>query len=435
MKVAVIGTGYVGLVQGACLAHLGHDVWCVDIDAQRVAELKRGEVPFFENGLPELVSKEVEEGRLHFTTQLTDIVRGEMPEVVFLCLPTPYGQDGSCDLSYIETACRDLGTIINESAVVTIKSTLPPGSNNKIKQWLGNDQIDVASNPEFLREGSAVADFLGPDRILIGVESDHARDVLTRVHAGIDAPVFVVSPETAQLAKYASNTMLASRLSLMNEIANIADYVGADIKDVEKIVGSDPRIGDKFLRAGAGFGGSCFPKDVLALEHTARQHGYTPRLIQPIIELNRDQPLRFVDLIKRRLNGVNGKRLAIWGLAFNKNTDDVRESPALAIAHALLDAGAVITVFDPRAMTSARRELGDRVEYASSALNAANDAEALLVLTEWDDFTQVPWAQVIGYLRAPIVFDGKNFLPHDELRAQGFSVHGIGLWQAPSDQA
>lgn len=434
MKVAVIGTGYVGLVQGACLAHLGHNVWCVDINAERVAQLKRGQVPFFEEGLPELVTQGMQSGRLRFTTDHAQITSEGMPSVVFLCVPTPYRQDGSCDLSYIEKASRDLGKILDASAILVVKSTLPPGTNKRIQEWLGREDIEVASNPEFLRQGIAVEDFLKPQRILIGADSVRAQNALVELHRNIEAPVFIVSPETAQLAKYAANTMLASRLSLMNEIANIADCVGADIKDVEQIVGSDPRIGKKFLRAGAGFGGSCFPKDVLALEYTARQHGYTPRLIQPIIELNRDQPLRFVELIKRRLNGVSGKRLGVWGLAFNKNTDDVRESPALAIANALLNAGATLTVFDPCAMASARRELGDRVEYASSALNAANDAEALLVLTEWDEFAHAPWAQVIGYLRAPIVFDGKNFLPHAQLRGHGFSVHGIGLWQAPSDQ-
>ncbi|MFH1711789.1 MAG: UDP-glucose/GDP-mannose dehydrogenase family protein [Patescibacteria group bacterium] len=429
MKVVVIGTGYVGLVQGACLAHLGHQVWCVDIDESKVAKLKQGQVPIFEVGLPELVGEGIENGRLQFTISLEDALSGEVPAAIFIGVPTPYAQDGSCDLSYIEAVCHDLGKVLDSSTLVVIKSTVPPGTNKKIKQWLGRDDIEVASNPEFLREGSAVKDFLKPDRILIGVESDRARDILVALHRGIDATMFVASPETAQLAKYANNTFLASRLSLINEVANIADLVGADIKDIERIIGSDPRIGDKFMRAGAGFGGSCFPKDVLALEHTARQHGYIPRLIQPIIELNRDQPHRFVDLVVKRLGGVQGKKIAVWGLAFNKDTDDTRESPAISIIHRLLDHGATIHVFDPRAMVNARNELGERVEYLSSAMNVVVEADALLVLTEWPEFLDTRWDQVKEHLKQPLIFDGKNYLPHTDLRNLGFEIQGIGLFQ------
>ena len=260
MKVIVIGTGYVGLVQGACLAHLGHDVVCVDIDEQKIEQLQVGKVSIFEARLPELVKEGIDAGRLKFTTSLEEAVAGGMPAAAFICVQTPYSSDGQCDLLFVESAALDIGKVIDASVLVVIKSTVPPGTSTKVTNWLGLEGVEVAANPEFLRQGRAVDDFLHPDRIVLGVESQRAKDILTELHRGIDAPIFEMSPASAQLAKYAANTMLASRLSLMNEIANIADAVGADIKDVERVVGSDPRIGDKFLRAGAGFGGSCFPK-------------------------------------------------------------------------------------------------------------------------------------------------------------------------------
>ncbi|MFH1632272.1 MAG: UDP-glucose/GDP-mannose dehydrogenase family protein [bacterium] len=425
MNIVVIGTGYVGLAQGACLAHLGHQVVCVDVDANKVARLSEGVVPFFEPKLEDLVRQGVGEGRLSFTIDLADAMSAK-PEVVFLAVPTPQGSDGRADLGYLESASRDLRSSIDASTLVVIKSTVPPGTCKKVCEWIGGG-VDVASNPEFLREGTAVDGFLKPDRIVLGVTSADAEQKLRDVYSNIDAPVFTMSPESAELSKYAANTFLASRLSLINEIANIADHVGADIKHVEAALGADPRIGNKFLRSGAGFGGSCFPKDVLALDFAAREHGYEPKLIAPIIDVNNDQAGRFVKKIQSRLGSIEGKKLAVWGLAFNKGTDDVRESPAVRIVECLLGAGATISVFDPKAMGTARAELGEKVTYAPSMMDALIGADALLVLTEWEEFIEVPWRAVKELLREPVIFDGKNFLPHDDLRSHGFEVIGIGV--------
>ena len=426
MNITVIGTSYVGLVQGACLARLGHDVVCVDLLQERVEALQRGEVPFHEEGLPELVAEGLENGRLTFTTN-TQEAASVKPAVIFVCVQTPRRQNGACDLSYVEAALKQWGTLINPSTLVVVKSTVPPGSRQQMHIWLGDPAIQIASNPEFLREGTSVRDFFAPDRLVFGVESKAGEAVLRNVYASIDAPVVVTTVEGAQLAKYAANTMLASRLSLINEIANIADVVGADIKAVEEILGLDPRIGKKFLRSGAGFGGSCFPKDVLALDQAARDHGYTPRLIEPIIEVNDDQPFRLVQKVLERFGDVSGRRLAIWGLAFNKGTDDVRESPALTILMRLRDLGANVIAYDPKAMNNARRVVGDLVEFVETPEAAIEDADALLVLTEWDAFCDVDWLAVKVALRSPVIFDGKHFLPHAALRKHGFDVIGIGL--------
>lgn len=423
MNIMVVGTGYVGLVQGACLAHLGHRVACVDVNQQKVAALQRGEVPFFEPGLPELVSEGIESGRLSFHVALQDAVDAvEHPDIVSVAVPTPRSDDGSCDLSAVESVCRELGGIVDKTLLV-IKSTVPPGVRSKVREWLGNDKIGIASNPEFLREGKSVQDFFHPERIVIGAEKASDAEFIRRAHEGIDAPVFVMSVESAQLAKYAANTMLASRLALVNEIANIADAVCADIKDVEAVLGSDPRIGSKFLRTGAGFGGSCFPKDVLALADVAKQKECESLLIQPIIETNDRQPLKFVE----KFGDVSGKKIAVWGLAFNKETDDVRESPALVIVRELVKRGAEVSVYDPEAMESAKKELGEAVNYAESMTAALEGADMLAVLTEWPQFASADWEAVKSALKTTDIFDGKNFLPRERLEEIGFDVHGMGL--------
>lgn len=419
----VVGTGYVGLVQGACLAHLGHRVACVDIDEDKVAALRKGEVPFFEPGLPELVKEGLENGRLSFHVGQKDALSMiEMPDFVSVGVPTPRSDDGSCNLSAVEAVARELGSLVEETLLV-VKSTVPPGTRAKVREWLQNEKIGIASNPEFLREGKSVEDFFHPDRILIGAEKESDVEVLKRAHEGIDAPIFVMSVESAQLAKYAANTMLASRLALMNEIANIADAVCADIKDVEAVVGSDPRIGSKFLRAGAGFGGSCFPKDVLALADAAKELDCESVLIHPIIEMNEKQPYKFVE----KFGDVSGKKIAVWGLAFNKDTDDVRESPALVIVNELVKRGAEVTVFDPEAMETAKKALGDVVTYADSMLEAVEGADLLATLTEWPQFESAPWDEVKEKLSSNQIFDGKNFLPREMLEDLGFEVHGMGL--------
>jgi UDPglucose 6-dehydrogenase len=425
MNILVIGAGYVGLVQGACLAELGHNVGLVDINKERVAALKKGQVPFFEPGLEELVVGAQESNRLEVFVSQQDAVKEFSIDVIFICVQTPRLEDGSCNLSAIEFVCKELKERVS-SGLVVIKSTIPPGTRASIEGWLG-ESLRLGSNPEFLREGSAVNDFFHPDRIVIGVDSQDDEQLLKDVYKKIDAPVFAMSVESAQLTKYAANTMLAMRLSLINEFAVIADCVGADIKDVESAIGSDPRIGSKFLRAGAGFGGSCFPKDVLALADTARRCGFESLLIDPIIEVNNRQSKLFVDKIEHELQGVKGKGLAVWGLAFNKNTDDTRESPAMKIVIDLINRGANLSVYDPQAMKHAKFELGDKVSYADSMMDTLSDADALCVLTEWDDFLSVDWQAVGEALSSKKIFDGKNFLPREKLKQEGLEVYGMGL--------
>ena len=415
--------GYVGLVQGACLANLGHRVACVDINEKKIEALRKGEVPIFEPELSELIIEGLENSRLSFhTSQKEAIDTIEEPQLVYVAVWTPRNEDGSCDLSAIEAVSRELGQLVDSSLFV-IKSTVPPGTREQIQEWLQNDGIRVAANPEFLRQGQSVSDFMNPDRILIGATSTKDVDLLRAIHDGIDAPVYVMSVESAQLAKYAANTFLASRLALINEVAHIADAVGADIKDVEAVIGSDPRIGHRFLRAGAGFGGSCFPKDVLALADVAAQKNVESLLIRPIIETNDLQPLRFI----KKFGDVSGLRIAVWGLAFNAGTDDVRESPALRIVQALLEGGASVAVYDPQAQENARVHLGNSVTYALSMMDALRSADVLAVLTEWNEFTKAPWSEVKELLRTHHIYDGKNFLPREELEEYGFELHGMGL--------
>lgn len=430
MKVTVIGTGYVGLTQGACLAHLGHDVVCVDILQDRVDALNRGELPMFEDGLLDLVEKGRAEGKLKFTVSLDEAV-AEKPAAIFVCVQTPGYSDGTCDLSYIEKVLRQVGPKINASTLVVIKSTVPPGTSAAFHAWLLNDDVQIAVNPEFLRQGTSVYDFLNPDRIVLGTESKAAETMLRILYSEIKVPVIATNVETAQMIKYTANSMLALRLSFMNEIANIADVFNGDIKKIEEAIGLDPRIGSKFLRASAGFGGSCFPKDVLALHHAGVKRGYTSKLIAPIIYVNNEQPLRFINKISNRLGGLQGKKLAVLGLTFNKGTDDVRHSPAMRIVQALRDEGATLRVYDPEGMEKARSILDNSVVFCANAFETLGNAEALLVLTEWPEFTELDWALVKNKLNQPLIFDGKNYLPHDKIREYGFEVHGMGLWQPP----
>ncbi|MBU1126233.1 MAG: UDP-glucose/GDP-mannose dehydrogenase family protein [Patescibacteria group bacterium] len=431
MKIVVIGTGYVGLAQGVCLAHLGHDVICVDLDVAKVDALNRGEVPIFERDLPELLHENLLAGRITFTNDLAEAV-ADNPAVVFVCVQTPQHDDGSCDLSYIERVLRDVGAKIKADTIVVVKSTVPPGTRTVMHEWLNNPEIELAANPEFLRQGTSIQDFLHPDRIVIGVESERAAQVLESLYVGIEAPIFIVSVETAQLTKYAANSMLASRLSFINEIAKIADLVGADIKSVEKLVGLDHRIGEKFLRSSAGFGGGCLPKDTLALCHLGQTVGSEPIFLQSIIEVNDNQPRWFVRKIEKILGNLDGQQVGVWGLSFNQGTDDVRYSPAIRIIEELLERGAKVVVYDPQAMEKAKQVLGQDVMYAASAIEAARGAVALFTLTEWPQFLEVDWLEVKQVLSRPIIFDAKHFLPHQELWEAGFEVHGIGLWR-PED--
>jgi UDPglucose 6-dehydrogenase len=427
MHIMVIGTGYVGLVQGACLASKGHTVTCVDIDEQKVSSLRNGVVPFFEEGLEELVQQGTASGALQFALGPEEGFSQMTPEVIFLAVGTPTGDDGSADLSSFEAATKSLIPFLKEGMILVEKSTVPVGTGKRVQEWLGRTDVFVASNPEFLREGTAVSDFLNPDRIVVGADNQSTRDRVAEVYAWCDAPVMTMNRESAELAKYAANTMLAARLSLMNEIANIADRVGANIREVENVVGADPRIGPKFLRTGAGFGGSCFPKDVLALEKTGRDLGYESKLIQPIIEVNKRQAEVFVSKIKEAYGDLAGVKLAAWGLAFNAKTDDTRESPAIRIIQGLVKLGAEITVYDPAALEEAKHDLGDTVVYTEDQWKALNGAQGLLVLTEWEQFINADWDKVKELLTKPKIFDGKHQLPAEKLRDQGFTVIGIGI--------
>lgn len=424
MKVAVIGLGYVGLVQAACFAKLGHIVLGIDLDVQKIASLQSGMLPFFEPGLEDVLRESVQ--RLSCTNSIAALEVFK-PEVILICVPTPARADGSCETQFVARAIAELAVYVLEKTVVVIKSTVPPGIRKDLQYVETSGLIELASVPEFLREGKAVKDFFQPDRLVFGVQSVWAEQVLRALHKGIEAPICVMSVESAQLSKYASNAMLATRLSFMNEIANIADVVGADIEDIERVVGSDKRIGKMFLRSGAGFGGSCFPKDVLALSQAARLHGYETRIIEPIIEINADQPRRFVNKVRERLGDFSQKTIAVWGLAFNGNTDDVRESPAIKVIELLLAQGAAVQVYDPRAMKQAYAFLQDRVTYATSMQEALYGAETLLILTEWPEFMKADWNDIAHALASPYLFDGKNFLSRAQIQQAGLIYCGIGI--------
>ncbi len=429
MNITVIGAGYVGLVQAVGLAEAGHVVRCVDVNVERVECLRRAEVPFFEIGLAEKLEANSAAGRLRFFSSLEDASRDFESVCVFVCVQTPSREDGSCDLSAVEAVMKEIGRV-GLDCLVVVKSTVPPGLEEEMCGWLGTGGR-LAANPEFLREGRAMEDFFAPDRIVIGVSSSRDEQVLRDVYAFLDVPIFVMSIASAQLTKYSANTMLAMRLSLMNELACIADVVGADIQDVERGIGSDTRIGSPFLRAGAGFGGSCFPKDVQALARVASTHGVESLLIQPIIEANIRQGMYFVEKADRLLGGISGKTIAVWGMAFNKNTDDVRESPAVRISQELLSRGAKLRVFDPEAMENAKKEIVSAdVVWCDSKEVALEGVDALFVLTEWDEFLTADWERVAGAISGGLIFDGKNCLPRADVARAGFRVHGMGLWNA-----
>jgi UDPglucose 6-dehydrogenase len=419
MKVVVFGTGYVGLVQAVGLAYLGFEVTGIDIDEQKIESLRRGDVPFYEPGISEHLMEMIKVGRLEFSLDWN----GE-GEVIFVCVPTPGLDNGECDLRAVKAVFERIAET-DFKGLVVVKSTIPPRALDDLENRF-RDKFEIASNPEFLREGMAWQDFLKPERIVLGVRTAEAFQALKKLYRKIDAPVFGMSVESAQLAKYASNTMLAARLSIMNEIANIADLVDADIKDVERVVGADRRIGKSFIRSGAGFGGSCFPKDVLALSKLVEKFEYKTKLIEPIVELNNEQYIRFVELIEREIGELQDVGFGVWGLAFNANTDDVRESPAMRICQELLNRGAKLKVYDPRALRNAEKDLVGEIEFFEEA-NRVLPAKALLVLTEWPEFHDTDWEVAGTGIESRKVFDGKNFLNRDRIRAGGLEYCGIGI--------
>lgn len=435
MKIAIVGTGYVGLVSGACFAEMGIDVTCVDIDQAKIERLRAGDIPIYEPGLDELVLRNSQEGRLHFTTRLADCLDGV--EAVFSAVGTPPDEDGSADLHYVLEVAREVGRHMQHYLVVVTKSTVPVGTARKVEAAIREEltkrgvdiPFDVASNPEFLKEGSAIKDFMSPDRVVVGVESEKARELMTRLYAPFmlnNFRVIFTDVPSAEMIKYAANSMLATRISFMNDIANLCELVGADVNQVRKGIGSDTRIGSKFLYPGCGYGGSCFPKDVKALVQTAEQNGYDMRVLKAVEEVNERQKSVLFEKLRRHYGDLQGKTIALWGLAFKAETDDMREATSLVTIRHLLEAGCTVRVFDPAAMDEARRRLGNAIIYASDIYDAAKGADALLLLTEWKQFRLPSWARVHDLMRNPIVFDGRNIYDPAEMRKNGFEYYSIG---------
>lgn len=436
MKIAIVGTGYVGLVSGACFAEMGVEVTCVDINEEKIKMLSEGKVPIYEPGLEEMVVRNFREGRLKFTTRLTDCL--DEVEAVFSAVGTPPDEDGSADLSYVLQVAREVGQNMNHYVVLVTKSTVPVGTAQKVKAVIAEElaarkveiEFDVASNPEFLKEGAAVKDFMSPDRVVVGVESERARKLMQRLYAPFmmtNNRILFTDIPSAEMIKYAANSMLATRISFMNDIANLCELVGADVNMVRKGIGADTRIGSKFLYPGCGYGGSCFPKDVKALIQTARQQGYEMRVLQAVEEVNERQKSVLFQKLSSHFGGdLKGKTVALWGLAFKAETDDMREATSLVIIRQLLDAGCEVRVFDPVAMNECRRRLGDAVTYAKDMYDAALGADALLLLTEWKQFRLPFWEVVRRTMNQPVVFDGRNIYDPEELRAGGFHYSSIG---------
>ena len=435
MNIAIVGTGYVGLVSGACFAEMGVDVTCVDIDGAKISRLLQGEIPIYEPGLDELVKRNVAAGRLHFTTQLASCL--DDVEVVFSAVGTPPGEDGSADLQYVLSVAREFGRRIRKYTILVTKSTVPVGTARKVKSAIREElerrgeriEFEVASNPEFLKEGAAIKDFMSPDRVVVGVESDRAKAVMSKLYRPFTVNnfrVYFMDIPSAEMTKYAANAMLATRISFMNDIANLCDRVGADVDMVRKGIGSDVRIGSKFLYPGCGYGGSCFPKDVKALAHTAREYGYTMRVIEAVEQVNEAQKAIVVEKLEAALGSLEGRTIALWGLAFKPETDDMRESTALVVIERLLAAGATVRVYDPVAMDECRRRIGEKVVYCRDQYDAAVDADGIALLTEWKQFRMPSWSAVRRVVRRPLLVDGRNIFDKAELVAEGFEYAGIG---------
>lgn len=436
MKIAIVGTGYVGLVSGTCFAEMGVDVTCVDVNKEKIERLQKGEVPIYEPGLDEMVLRNFREGRLHFTTELTSCL--DEVEVVFSAVGTPPDEDGSADLSYVLAVAHEVGANMNHYLTVVTKSTVPVGTAKLVKAAIQEEldrrgvdiAFDVASNPEFLKEGAAIKDFMSPDRVVVGVESERAKALMTKLYSPFmlnNFRVIFTDIPSAEMIKYAANSMLATRISFMNDIANLCELVGADVNMVRKGIGADSRIGSKFLYPGCGYGGSCFPKDVKALIKTAEQNGYSMRVLKSVEEVNEAQKSVLFRKLSRHFDGqLSGKTIALWGLAFKAETDDMREATSLVTMRLLLDAGCRVRVFDPVAMNECRRRMGDRVEYAKDMYDAALGADALLLLTEWKQFRLPSWEVVRRSMNHAAVFDGRNIYSPEEMRQSGFYYESIG---------
>lgn len=436
MNIAVVGTGYVGLVSGSCFAEMGADVTCVDVDSKKIASLQEGRIPIYEPGLEDLVRRNVQMGRLHFTTDLVSCL--DDVEVVFSAVGTPPDEDGSADLSYVLEVARTVGRNMSKYVLLVTKSTVPVGTAEKVKAAIREELLtrgadipfDVASNPEFLKEGAAVKDFLSPDRVVVGVESDRAKELMSRLYRPLmlnNFRVMFTDIKSAEMIKYAANSMLATRISFMNDIANLCELVGADVNMVRLGIGADSRIGSKFLYPGCGYGGSCFPKDVKALIRTAEKAGYNMKVLKAVEEVNENQKHVIFNKLDSYYGGsLAGKKIAVWGLAFKPQTDDMREATSLVTISLLLESGAAVRVYDPVAMDECRRRIGDAVEYAADAYDAVRGADALLMLTEWKEFRMPDWQAVKKAMKCPAVFDGRNIYDKNELNEAGFYYSCIG---------
>jgi UDPglucose 6-dehydrogenase len=431
MNIAVVGTGYVGLVTGTCFAETGNDVICVDIDEAKVAKLKAGEVPIYEPHLDVLFERNIRGGRLTFTTELADAIKDA--EIIFLALPTPPGEDGSADLSYVLNVAEELGRIITEYKVIVDKSTVPVGTAEKVRAAVeihSKVPFDIVSNPEFLREGFAVDDFLKPDRVVIGTSSARAEEIMRRLYKPFvrqGNPILFMDEKSAELTKYAANAFLATKITFMNEIANFCEEVGADVDKVRIGVGSDSRIGKRFLFPGIGYGGSCFPKDVQALHKSGKDAGYNFQIIEAVMEVNQKQKLTLIDKVKKFYNGdLSGKTFAMWGLAFKPDTDDVREAPALYMIEALLEAGATVRAFDPEAMDNVKKLFSEGVTFCENQYEVCDGADALLIATEWAVFRTPDFERVGKMLKTRIMFDGRNLYDLDRMEELDFHYCSVG---------
>lgn len=436
MNIAIVGTGYVGLVSGVCFAEMGADVTCVDIDKDKIAALRRGEVPIYEPGLEEMLRRNVEAGRLHFATSLAECIDSQ--QVVFSAVGTPPAEDGGADLGQVWAVARDFGRAVSRYTLLVTKSTVPVGTAEKIEAIVREElalrgeqvEFDVASNPEFLKEGAAIKDFMTPDRVVVGTTSQRARRLMSRLYKPfmlMGERIIFTDVRSAEMIKYAANSMLATRISFMNEIANLCERVGADVNMVRKGIGSDSRIGKKFLYPGCGFGGSCFPKDLRALIRTAEESGCRMSILEAVQQVNERQKGILFEKFMRHFDGkVEGRTVALWGLAFKPETDDVREAPSMVIIERLLKAGCRVKVYDPVAMASSREVLGERVEYGCDKYDAAQGADALMIVTEWKEFRMPSYSVLRSIMREPTIFDGRNIYDSEEAAEQGFTYYKIG---------
>ncbi len=437
MKIAIVGTGYVGLVSGACFSEVGVDVTCVDIDHAKIDRLRRGEIPIYEPGLAELVSRNSSAGRLHFATSLPEVI--DDVEIVFCAVGTPPDEDGSADLSYVLDVAREFGRNIRKHTMLVVKSTVPVGTSELVRAAVRSEleargcpgiPFELASNPEFLKEGAAIKDFMSPDRVVIGIESEQGRKLMEKLYRPFllnNFRVMFMDLPSAEMTKYAANAMLATRISFINEIANLCERVGADVNAVRTAMGADARIGSKFLYPGCGYGGSCFPKDVRSLIRTGREYGCDMQVISAVEAVNEKQKSIVFDKLNRIFDGkLDGRRIAMWGLAFKPETDDMRCAPALEVISRLLNAGAIVSVYDPVAMDECRRRLGNAVVYTADMYEAAESADALALLTEWKQFRLPDWSRVSRHMAGSDVVDGRNIYQSSDLAAHGLRLHSIG---------